>query len=272
MTLVKRLLSVTALLFATGLFMLYFLQEKLIFFSSRLPQDYEYPFTVPHEELFLAAPDGAVLNGLHYKQQHPKGVILYSHGNAGHLGEWGAWAQELSQRYTYDVVVWDYRGYGKSTGKRRQDAMLEDGRLFYDYCLQHFEEDQLTVFGRSLGTFFATHMALGNRPKQLILESGPTNLLDMAQKEYPWLPARLLLKFRFDNLINITEIQIPTHIIHGKEDQLVPHTHAEVLLEKSEASTKKLYSIMGGGHNNLPEYADYFGVLDSILFSTGSQG
>lgn len=99
--------------------MFYFFQEKLIFYSSTLPQEYEYSFKTEFEELFLKAEDGAILNGLHFKAKNPKGVIIYNHGNAGELDTWGQWGELLVNRYSYDVVVWDYRGYGKSTGKRR---------------------------------------------------------------------------------------------------------------------------------------------------------
>ncbi|MEO1010803.1 MAG: alpha/beta hydrolase [Bacteroidota bacterium] len=261
----KRILRFLAILFVILCLMLYFLQEKLIFYSSQLPHDYQYEFIAPFEELFLSASDGALLNGLHFKQENPKGIILYSHGNAGQLDAWGAWAEELSNRYHYDVLIWDYRGYGKSKGKRRQDLMLNDGLLFYTYCLEHFKEDQILLFGRSLGTFFTTHMAQDRHPKKIILESGPTSLLDMAKKVYPILPANLLLKFRFENLSNLSQLQIPISIIHGTRDQLVPFDHAQSLFETAKSSEKKIYPIVNAGHNDLVEHSAYFKALDEIL-------
>ena len=246
--------------------MLYFFQEKLIFHSSELPQDYEFRFASNFEELFLTAEDGAVLNGLHFKQQNPKGVILYTHGNAGELDEWGKWAEELSNRYRYDVVIWDYRGYGKSTGKRRQKRMLDDGSLFYEYCKKHYNEDQITLFGRSLGGFFATHIAKDRTPKRLVLESTPISLLKIAQNEYPLLPSKQLLKFRFQNNENIEQIEVPTYLIHGTSDGLIPFDHGKELYELSTVKNKKFYSIEGGDHNNLNSFEElYFGALDEIL-------
>ncbi len=246
--------------------MFYFFQEKLIFHSTEIPRDYVYQFESNFEELFLTSKDGAVLNGLHFKQKNPKAVILYCHGNAGGLDDWGNWAQELSNRYEYDVVIWDYRGYGKSTGKRRQKLMLDDGFLFYDYCKEYFPEDKITVFGRSLGGFFATHITKDTNPGKLILESAPTSLLNIAKKEYPFLPSKRLLKFRFQSDENILKIDVPTHIIHGTSDELIPFDHGKELYRLSIAKNKKFYSVEGGYHNNLNSFEEvYFGVLDEIL-------
>jgi len=185
----KRYLKVLLITIALIIGMLYFFQERLIFYSSALTQEYKYTFQTEFQELFLTAEDGAVLNGLHFKAKNPKGVLLYNHGNAGELDAWGTWGELLVDRYSYDVVLWDYRGYGKSTGKRRQQLMLDDGLLFYDYCKKEFSEDSIRVYGRSMGGFFATHITKGNSPAQLILESTPTSLLEIAQKTYPLIPS-----------------------------------------------------------------------------------
>ncbi|MGI9552602.1 MAG: alpha/beta hydrolase [Aurantibacter sp.] len=261
-----RLLRTIVITVIAVVAMLYFFQEKLIFHSNEISPDYVYQFASPFEELFLTAEDGAVLNGLHFKQRRPKGVIFYCHGNAGELDDWGNWAQELSNRYQYDVVIWDYRGYGKSTGKRRQNLMLDDGFLFYEYCKKQFREEDITVFGRSLGGFFATHVTKDSNPGKLVLESTPTSLLHIAEKEYPLLPSRQLLKFRFQSDQNVPKIKIPTFFIHGTEDALIPFEHGKQLYDLSGAKMKKFYRVDGGDHNDLARFDEsYFGALDEIL-------
>ena len=263
----KRFFKVLLFLIAVIICMIYFFQEKLIFYSSTLPQDYQYQFQTEYEELFLTAEDGAVLNGLHFKTENPKGVILYNHGNTGELDTWGHWGELLVKRYSYDVVMWDYRGYGKSNGKRRQGLMLDDGLLFYNYCKTLFPENSITVYGRSLGGFFATHITKQNDPKQLLLESTPTSLLELAKKEYPIIPAKWLLKFRFQNTENIKEISEPTYIIHGTADDLIPFVQGKYLFQLSKAETKRLFPIQGGNHNDLSSGFDapFFSALDNIL-------
>jgi pimeloyl-ACP methyl ester carboxylesterase len=262
----KRLLKVLLAIIVFTLTMFYFFQEKLIFYSSTLPQDFQYEFKTDFEELFLTAADGAILNGLHFKAKNSTGVILYNHGNAGELDAWGKWAETLANRYSYDVVIWDYRGYGKSKGKRRQQLMLDDGLLFYNYCKSLFSEDLITVYGRSLGGFFATHIAKQTQPKQLILESTPVSILEVAEDKYPFLPANRLLKFKFQNLINISVINVPTFIIHGTDDDLIPFEHGQRLFHRSSARQKQFFPIEGGNHNNLPQFEEpYFSALDSVL-------
>ena len=266
MKMAKRFLKVLLPLIALIFCMFYFFQEKLIFYSSTLPQSHEFEFNTDFEEIFLKTKDGAILNGLHFKAANSKGVILYCHGNAGALDVWGQWGELLAKRYSYDVVVWDYRGYGKSTGKRRQQLMLDDGYLYYAYCKKLFPEDLITVYGRSLGGFFATHITKNNTPEKLILESTPTSLLEAAQEAYPFLPSKWLLKFRFQNKENIKEIDIPTYIIHGTKDDLIPFEHGERLFELSGAGTKDLFPIEGGNHNDLSTFESaYFEALDRIL-------
>lgn len=262
----KRFLKVLLFLITLVLCMLYFFQERLIFYSSTLPQDYQYSFQTEFEELFLTANDGAVLNGLHFKAKNPKGVIIYNHGNKGELDSWGQWSELLASRYSYDVVIWDYRGYGKSTGKRRQQLMLDDGLLFYNYCKTLYAEDLITVYGRSLGGFFATHMTKNNNPKKLVLESTPTSILDVARASYPFLPTKWLLKYKFQNTANIKAISIPTFFIHGTADGLIPFEHGQRLFELSGTETKEFYPIEGGNHNNLKDFEQaYYEALDRVL-------
>lgn len=256
--------SIIILYLFTTMMLLTF-QEQLIFRSESLPQDHVFTAEIPFEELFIKASDGAVLNGLHYKQENPKGVLIYFHGNAQTLEYWGKWTEELSKRYQYDVVVMDYRGYGKSTGKRSHKAMLADGLLFYEYCKTKFSEDQITIFGRSLGGAFATHVAKQSNAKSLLLESTFTNVYDIASKRFWFLPLKWLLQYPFQNDENIAQISMPTYIIHGTEDGIVPYEHGQKLYKKSGSGTKKIYTITDGFHNDLANYPAYFEALDEIL-------
>ncbi len=262
---VKRVLGVLLFIYAMIALMLYTFQEKLIFQSSTLPETYEYEYRTPYDELFLNAEDGAVLNGLHFKRENPNGVILYSHGNARDLSHWGDWAQLLSERFNYDVVIWDYRGYGKSTGKRKPTAMLDDGMLFYKYCQTLFGEDEIVVFGRSLGGAFASHIASQTNPSKLILESTFTSIGDVAAQRYWFLPVRTLLKFKFQNIRNVGKVTYPTYFIHGTEDNVIDYDFGKALYEASASEDKKFFTVEGGYHNDLPAYPEYFEALDEIL-------
>ena len=147
--------------------MLTLIQEKFIFLPTQLPEEYSYSFDNEFEEFFLTNPDGARLNALHFKTNKPKGVILYFHGNAGDLSRWGEIANRFLD-FEYDVIVMDYRGYGKSTGKRSESSLFEDAQLFYEHTAKLFSKDDIVVYGRSLGCSIATHVASQNEIKKSI--------------------------------------------------------------------------------------------------------
>ncbi|MCH2193081.1 alpha/beta fold hydrolase [Kordia sp.] len=265
MKFIKRIVISLIALYLLIIFMLLAFQEKIIFHSETLPQDHVFTSSLAFEEIYLKASDDAVLHGLHYKQENPKGVLLYFHGNARTLEYWGEWAEQLSSKYKYDVVIMDYRGYGKSMGKRSHQMMLEDALLFYDYAKTKFSEEEITIFGRSLGGAFATHTAIKRNAKLLLLESTFTSVYEIGKKRFWFLPLKWLLKYPFQNIQNIQKISMPTYMIHGTSDVVVPYEHGQELYKKSGSDTKKFYTIENGEHNNLISFPEYFKALDEIL-------
>ncbi len=243
--------------------MLYFIQEKLIFLPTELPQDYQYSFSESVEELFLDSFDGARLNGLHFRRENPNGVILYFHGNAGDLSRWGEIATFFVQK-NYDVVIMDYRTYGKSTGKLSEEALFADAQLFYDYVLEHYAENQIRVYGRSLGAAIATQVASNNKPSKLILETPFYNLHDVARERFAFLPLKLLLNYKFESNVFIEKVTCPITIFHGTEDNVVSYESGKKLYHTATAE-KELITVVGGGHNDLINFEAYTTAIDAVL-------
>lgn len=244
--------------------MLYFFQEKLIFLPSQLPQDYAYSFELPHEEFNLKTEDGAVLNGLHFKNSDPKGVILYFHGNAGDLSRWGEIALYFVEKQ-YDVVIMDYRTYGKSTGKLSPEALFDDAQLFYNYSLEQYDESRMTLYGRSLGTGIATHLAATNSPKQLVLETPFYSLLDVAKSMFPILPVSLFLKYTFPSFEYMQYVSCPITIFHGTSDSVVPYESGNKLYDAIPHERKTFFTVDKGEHNNLVSFPQYHEGIKTVL-------
>ncbi|WP_019669821.1 alpha/beta hydrolase [Eudoraea adriatica] len=244
--------------------MLYLLQEKLIFLPSKLPADYSYSFTQPFEEIFITAADGAVLNGIHFKREQPEGVIVYFHGNAGDLTRWGDIALFFVEK-NYDVIIMDYRTYGKSTGKLSEEALYNDGQLFYEYALEHYTESEITLYGRSLGTGIAARVASENRPFRLILETPFYSLLDLGKSRFPYLPVQWFLKYPFKTHEYISEISCPISFFHGTEDTVVPYNSGLRLFNSVSGHKNSFFTIKGGKHNNLNEFRDYRDGIKEVL-------
>jgi fermentation-respiration switch protein FrsA (DUF1100 family) len=244
--------------------MLYFLQEKLIFLPSKLPADYSYSFTQPFEEIFITTADGALLNGIHFKLEQPEGVIVYYHGNAGDLARWGDIALFFVDK-NFDVIIMDYRTYGKSTGKLSEEALYNDGQLFYEYALKHYDESVITLYGRSLGTGIATRVASENKPFQLILETPFYSLLDLGKSRFPYLPVQWFLKYPLKTYEYISEVSCPIAFFHGTEDSVVPYNSGLRLFNSVADNKNSFYTIKGGQHNNLKEFQVYRDGIQEIL-------
>ncbi|MEM9857305.1 MAG: alpha/beta fold hydrolase, partial [Bacteroidota bacterium] len=207
---------------------LYLVQQRLIFLPGKLPADYDYAFQRPFEELFIETDDGAVLNALHFKADSARGVVVYYHGNAGNLSGWGHVANDFPG---YDVLMLDYRTYGKSTGEISESALYFDAELFYEEAKKRFPESNIIVYGRSLGATFAAYAAARHTPAKLVLETPFYNLTDIVKSQYWFLPVNLLLKFKFPTSDFIGDVRCPVTIIHGTEDSVVPYESGQKLFE-----------------------------------------
>lgn len=244
--------------------MLFFFQEKLIFLPTKLPIDYIFSFSQPFKEFNLTTEDGAVLNALHFIQESPKGLILYFHGNAGALSRWGSITTFFVEQ-GYDVIVMDYRTYGKSTGKLSEMALYKDAQLFYDHALKLYPENDIILYGRSLGTGIAAQIAAQNNPRQLLLEAPYYSLQAIAKERYPFLPVNWLLNYRLPSYKFVQTVTVPITIFHGTEDGVVPYKSGKRLYDAIPNSEKKLYSITGGEHNNLAEFPAYQQGIEETL-------
>jgi len=255
-------LIVSAFVFITLGF--YFMQEKLIFLPTKLSQEYIYQFSEPFEELFLDTEDGARLNAIHFKAKDSKGVILYFHGNAGDLSRWG----EITSHFTfygYDVLVMDYRTYGKSTGELSEEYLYEDAQMFYDYVKKMYAEEDITVYGRSIGTGLATYVASQNTPSKLILETPFYNFAEAAKNRVPILPVKYLLKYKFPSNAFIEKVSCPVLIYHGKKDRVVPYKSGVKLSKLLKETQLTFICIPEGEHNNLMSFKVYNEAIETFL-------
>ncbi len=229
-----------------------------------LPQDFTYSFTTNFDEIFLKTEDGAKLNALHFKVENPKGIVLYFHGNAGELSRWGIVVQNFVAM-EYDVLVMDYRTYGKSTGKLSEKALYKDAQLFYDYLLKSYSEDKIVVYGRSLGTTFATYVASKNNPKYLFLEAPFFNLAEVASNRFSMYPVGWFLKYNFPTNKYIKNVNCPIIIFHATDDFVVNYENSLKLSQIKTAGKLKLITIPAGGHHNLVDATIYKETLQKIL-------
>jgi len=241
----------------------FLVQEKFIFKPEKLPSDFVYQYDVPFHELNFNVEPGVVINGLHFHVENPLGLVLYFHGNTRSIKGWARYAKDF-YRYKYDVVLVDYRGFGKSTGKRSEPEMLDDMQFVYDKLRQQFPEDHLILYGRSIGSGFATKLASDNNPRFLILDSPYYSFLDVVKRFLPILPNSLLLRYHLRTDQWIRKVKCHTYILHGTKDWLIPFRQSEKL-QSINPDKITLIRIVGGGHNNLPAFPEYHNFIRDIL-------
>ncbi|MBE15703.1 MAG: alpha/beta hydrolase [Cytophagaceae bacterium] len=242
---------------------LYFFQENLIFHPSPLPTSYSFDFESPFEEVTLEAQQ-ARLHGIHFTQPQPKGVILYFHGNAGNLARWGELVQPLVAM-NYAVIVMDYRQFGKSSGALSQESLYQDALQWYAFAKAQYDNTPITLYGRSLGTTFATYVASKNEGERLILETPFYSIANEAKSRFPFLPVDALVKYPFPTYSFINEVTAPITIVHGTADGVVDYSHGKRLYEHINSDQKELITIPEGGHNNLSDYPTYQQALYEML-------
>ncbi len=243
--------------------LVYVFQDKFIFRPEKLKQDFQFKYDIPFRELFFDIEPGIRINGLHFYREKPLGLILYLHGNTRSVKGWARYARDF-YRYNYDVVLVDYRGFGKSTGKRNEKEMLNDMQFVYTKLAGEYGGDHLIVYGRSLGSGFATKIASENHPRFLILDSPYYNFTKVIERFLPILPIRYVLRYHLRTDKWILKVKCHTYIIHGTKDRLIPIRHSEAL-QKLNPQKITLIRIHGGGHNNLPRFDEYHNFIRDIL-------
>lgn len=246
--------------------LLYLLQDYFLFKPEKLSRDFQFLYNNQEiQEYNVDTRDGANINGLHFKAKEPKGVVFYLKGNSKSIRGWGKFAVDFT-RHGYDVIMVDYRGFGKSTGRRTQKAVKRDMQVIYNKIKENVSEKYIILYGRSLGSGFAAKLASMNNPRMLILDAPYYSLSKVAKKFIPFMPLSLLIKFPMPTYKWLKYVNCPIHIIHGTDDRLIPYK-TSVKLSRIKPKLTMLHTVIGGGHKNLNTFESYHKMLESIIKS-----
>ena len=247
---------------------IYYLQDYMLFKPEKLPADFMFDYeNQVTQEYNLETRDGATINGLRFfPKGESKGVVLYLKGNSKSIKGWGKFAVDFT-RHGYNVLMVDYRGFGKSTGRRSQKAIKRDLQEVYNKLKEQTTEDRIILYGRSLGSGFAAKLASMNQPKMLVLDAPYYSLTKVTARYAPFMPLSLLLKYPLPTYKWLRYVQCPIHIIHGTNDKLIPYK-SSVKLSKVRPDLTTLHTVIGGGHKDLNNFESYHVMLDDILNKT----
>ncbi len=245
------------------LVLFYIFYENIVFQRTTLPKNHRFEFDTPHEEFFVNTTGGDSLNVLRFKTDRAaRGMVFYLHGNADNLTRWGTYAVDFT-RLGYDVVMFDYRGYGKSSGTPNDQNIYADAWTIFEWVESHFDYPNIVFYGRSLGSAVASRLATTQDPDLLILETPFARFGDVI---WPLMPALSIFPINadFSNLDNVKKIECRKAIFHGTNDWVVPLSSA-LKLKPLLGPSDEFIVIEGGGHKNLREFQSYHEHLEAIL-------
>ncbi len=230
----------------------YFGQERLLFLPGMpsraivaTPADIGLAF----RELDIASGDGLRLHGWHVPAEQARGTVLFMHGNAGNISH-RLESIRIFNRLGLSVLIFDYRGYGRSEGAPSEAGILRDAHAAWRHLALELGEPahRIIVFGRSMGGAPATAVAAEHAPGALILESSFTSIPDLAAELYWWLPARRLARVSFDTRALLAHVRAPVLVVHSRDDEIIGYAHAEALY--AAAGTPRQLLTLRGDHNS----------------------
>jgi fermentation-respiration switch protein FrsA (DUF1100 family) len=241
--------------------------NALLFFPTRAIEQTPAGAGLAFRDLTLETDDGERLHGWWIGAPPPSaGHVLLCHGNAGNVGDRVLHAKLLAD-VGLDVLLFDYRGYGRSTGRPSEEGTYLDARAARGALLTQPEVDASRVLymGESLGGAVALELALENPPRGLILQSTFTSVRDMARRHYPFIP-QSLVPDAYPSLGLIRGLRAPLLVLHGDRDGIVPLSQGEELFEVAPGP-KRMHVFQGLGHNDLVPLAGagYGEVIGSWL-------
>ncbi len=254
------LLALTALT-AAAYGALWLQQERLLFRPARLPADRVLATAPDVHERWVEVP-GARLSVLELRLPDPKGVVFFLHGNGGHLASWFI-NTDFYRQANFDLVMMDYRGYGKSSGRIESEAQLHaDVLAVWQQVAQRYAGRPVVVLGRSLGSGLAVTLAQRLQPALTVLVSPYLSMQALTRLHFPWVPVALLrYPLRSDQGIN--QLRGPVLLVHGEHDRTIPPGHSLALQSLLPSAHRVV--VAGAGHGDLQDFETYYQALGEAL-------
>lgn len=256
-------MKLAVLLYAIVGIVIYYFQNKIFYHPVKLPDSYQYNFTQPFRELNIPYNRSSTINIIQFNTDvQPKGVVLYFHGNRENIAHY----QQYTRNFTnsgYDVWMMDYPGFGKSTGLFTEQMIYNWSLILYKLARASYEPSQIIIYGKSLGTGFATQLASIRDCKYLLLETPYYSLPSLLQHYLPVYPSSIL-KMQLPTGEYIKNVTAPITIFQGTSDWTVTPGNTEKL-KKFLKPSDKVILIEGGHHNDLPGHKEYQDELRKLL-------
>ena len=237
----------------------------IVFQPSPFPQGNWNPKGLHFEDAHFTAADGTSLHGWFVESKDPKAVVLYAHGNAGNITSRHSVLRMFQERLNCSILIFDYRGYGKSKGEPTEEGVLADTRSARAWLAKrtNTKERDIVLVGASLGGGVMVDLAANDGARGLVLENTFTSLPDVASKHFWYLPTHSIMSTRLNSLAEISNYKGPLLQTHGDADDIVPYELGKKLFDAAN-EPKQFVKIPGGNHNDHPT-PTYIAALETWL-------
>jgi uncharacterized protein len=242
----------------SGLFLffgvyLYFSQHKMVFFPGKDLILTPNQIGLEYEDLYLESGDKEKINAWFLPSKDSveiadRKVVLFCHGNAGNISHRMETVEYILGLNT-SIMLFDYRGFGKSEGAPGEEEVYQDALVCYNWLIdkKNFSPDQIIIFGRSLGGAVAVDLASKVPSGGVIVESSFTSAKAMAKEMFPIFPINLILKYKLNSIDKISNVKCPVLVTHSSEDDLIPYKMGVELF--NAAGKPRKFIILSGSHN-----------------------
>lgn len=229
------------------------LENRLTFYPTSELEELPESYNLPYEEVLLKPAGGGTIHGWYFPAAEENApVLVIFHGNAGNISHRLYWLTPFVRRGN-GALLFDYRGYGSSVGKPSEKSFQEEAIAVWDYLVgtRALAAQRLVLFGRSLGSVPAAYLAAERKVGGLILEGAFRRGADMVQQIFGFLPLHWLMKNRWEVAEALSRTRVPTLIIHGTADEVVPFKLGEKLAETKGPTRLDWWPVAGGSHLDL---------------------
>ncbi len=246
---IKRILISLSIIYLLVVAGIYSFQRKILYVPFGV---YQTPqkLGLDYDEVEIDTEDSLKLKAWYKKSKYNNKTILFFHGNAGNLSIRANMYKSFSD-LGYGILAFTYRGFSGNGGTPNEELINKDAISAYEYLKNTgVSQEDIILFGESLGTGVAIKLANYGNFSQIILISPYTSILDVAKNHYWYLPVDLMLKDNFDSHSLVNKVEEPLLIFHGDEDNIIPISQAKKLFYK--AKNPYYFQVLKGfGHNDI---------------------